>query len=89
MYTFLKWFNLTDATGPEALIVLAEEEIVAIDLQSDDWLQIDLPYLVSVHASSVTCSQYVSNVSTELWERIEACGNKQMEGQFSKKVSQT
>ncbi|XP_034242860.1 lethal(2) giant larvae protein homolog 1 isoform X2 [Thrips palmi] len=75
-----------DATGPEALIVLAEEEIVAIDLQGDDWLQINLPYLVSVHASSVTCSQYVSDVSPELWAKIEACGQKQMEGQFSSKT---
>lgn len=74
-----------DPTGPEALIVLAEEELVAIDLQSDEWLQINLPYLVSVHASSVTCSQYVSDVSQELWDRIEACGEKQMEGQFSRK----
>ena len=78
--------NFLDATGPEALIVLAEEELVAIDLQSDDWLQINLPYLVSVHASSVTCSQYVSDVSAELWEKIEAAGIKQMEGQFSDKV---
>ncbi|KAE8741158.1 hypothetical protein FOCC_FOCC013321 [Frankliniella occidentalis] len=84
----IDFFTITpveDASGPEALVVLAEEEIVAIDLQADDWLQINLPYLVSVHASSVTCSQYVSDVSPELWEKIEACGKKQMEGQFSNK----
>lgn len=85
-YWSYKFFVLPDETGPEALIVLAEEEIVAVDLQGDDWLQINLPYLVSVHASSVTCSQYVSDVSPELWEKIETCGQKQMEGQFSQKV---
>lgn len=74
-----------DGNGPEALIVLAEEELVAMDLQSDDWLQINLPYFVSVHASSVTCSQYVSDVSEELWEKISVAGQKQTEGLFSTK----
>lgn len=45
---------------PEALIVLADEELVAIDLLSDDWKMMNLPYLVSMHASAVTCSQHVS-----------------------------
>lgn len=45
---------------PETLIVLAEEEIVAIDLKDESWKMMNLPYLVSLHASAVTCSQYVS-----------------------------
>lgn len=45
---------------PEALIVLADEELVAIDLLSDDWKMMNLPYLVSLHASAVTCNQHVS-----------------------------
>lgn len=45
---------------PEALIVLAEEELVAIDLQSKGWKMLNLPYLVALHSSAVTCSQYVS-----------------------------
>lgn len=44
----------------EALVVLAEEEIVVIDLLSDEWKMMALPYLVSLHASAVTCSQHVS-----------------------------
>lgn len=44
----------TDGTDPEALIVLAEEEIVAIDLASTDWKMMNLPYLVSLHASAVS-----------------------------------
>ena len=39
--------------SPEALIVLAEEEIVAIDLTDPDWKMMALPYLVSLHASAV------------------------------------
>lgn len=39
--------------SPEALIVLAEEEIVAIDLTNPEWKMMALPYLVSLHASAV------------------------------------
>lgn len=39
--------------SPEALIVLAEEEIVAIDLTNSEWKMMALPYLVSLHASAV------------------------------------
>lgn len=45
---------------PEALIVLADEELVVIDLLSDDWKMMNLPYLVSLHAAAVTCTQHVS-----------------------------
>lgn len=44
----------------EALVVLAEEEIVVIDLLSEEWKMMSLPYLVSLHASAVTCSQHVA-----------------------------
>lgn len=40
--------------APEALIVLAEEELVAIDLTDPDWKMLALPYLVSLHASAVS-----------------------------------
>lgn len=45
---------------PETLLVLTEEEIIAIDLKDENWRMMNLPYLVSLHASAVTCSQYVS-----------------------------
>lgn len=45
---------------PEALLVLAEEELVAIDLKDENWKMMNLPYLVSLHASAVTCTQYIS-----------------------------
>ena len=40
--------------NPEALIVLAEEELVAIDLTDPEWKMMALPYLVSLHASAVS-----------------------------------
>ncbi len=33
------------------LLVLCEEELVAVDLLSEDWPQFRLPYLIHVHAS--------------------------------------
>ncbi|XP_069685247.1 lethal(2) giant larvae protein homolog 1 isoform X2 [Periplaneta americana] len=68
---------------PEALIVLLEEELVAIDLLSDDWRMLSLPYLVSLHASAVTCSQHVSGVTQELWDSIVAAGKKQTQDLYS------
>lgn len=47
--------------NPEALIVLAEEEIVAIDLTNPQWKMMALPYLVSLHASAVNIFIYIIN----------------------------
>lgn len=61
------------AREPDALIILADEELVAIDLQSEDWKMMNLPYLVSLHASAVICSQHVSSTFRDhvrLVERI-------------------
>ncbi|XP_018338208.1 PREDICTED: lethal(2) giant larvae protein homolog 1 isoform X2 [Trachymyrmex septentrionalis] len=77
--------NNENPIGPEALIVLAEEELVAIDLTNPEWKMMALPYLVSLHASSVTCSQHVPNVSEELWEAIVAAGKAQTEHLYSDK----
>ncbi|XP_011873391.1 PREDICTED: lethal(2) giant larvae protein homolog 1 isoform X2 [Vollenhovia emeryi] len=77
--------NNESPAGPEALIVLAEEELVAIDLTNPEWKMMALPYLVSLHASSVTCSQHVPNVPEELWEAIMAAGKAQTEHLYSDK----
>ncbi|XP_031353819.1 lethal(2) giant larvae protein isoform X1 [Photinus pyralis] len=68
---------------PVALIVLADEELVAIDLLSDDWKMMSLPYLVSLHASAITCSQHVSGVSEELWEQLKDAGKAQTNNLYS------
>lgn len=65
------------------MIVLAEEEIVAIDLRSKGWKMMSLPYLVSLHASAVTCSQYVSGVPEELWEQLKDAGRAQTNHLYS------
>lgn len=72
--------------NPEALIVLAEEEIVAIDLTNPQWKMMALPYLVSLHASAVTCSQHVPNVPQELWDSIVSAGKAQTEHLYSDKA---
>lgn len=46
--------NNESPISPEALVVLAEEELVAIDLTNPEWKMMALPYLVSLHASAVS-----------------------------------
>lgn len=69
---------------PHTLIVLAEEELVAIDLDSDKWPSFQLPYISSLHSSAITCSQHVSNVPEQLWTKITDVGQSQMAA-FSKR----
>ncbi|KAI8435696.1 hypothetical protein MSG28_003949 [Choristoneura fumiferana] len=47
-----------------ALVVLAEEELVVIDLCDARWRPLRLPYLVSIHASAVTTMQLVDNIAS-------------------------
>ena len=67
-------------------MVLAEEELVVIDLHSPDWPTMKLPYLNSLHASPVICSQHVSNIPVEMWERLKEAGEKQVAGHYSERV---
>uniref|UniRef100_H3CAN4 LLGL scribble cell polarity complex component 2 n=1 Tax=Tetraodon nigroviridis TaxID=99883 RepID=H3CAN4_TETNG len=62
---------------PSALVVLVEEELVVIDLQTDGWPVIQTPYLVPLHSSAITCSHHVSAIPLKLWERITAAGDLQ------------
>lgn len=78
---------LTMSAGVSTLMVLLEEELVAVDLQSENWSQLPLPYLVSLHASAVTCAAYVSNVAPPVYEQILAAGKAQSNGAFSDSVS--
>uniref|UniRef100_A0A8C3J971 LLGL scribble cell polarity complex component 1 n=1 Tax=Calidris pygmaea TaxID=425635 RepID=A0A8C3J971_9CHAR len=63
--------------NPRALVVLVEEELVAIDLQTPGWPTIPAPYLAPLHSSAITCSCHVSNVPLKLWERIISAGEQQ------------
>ena len=65
--------------NPQALLVLLEEEFVAIDLLSENWPQYKLPYLYSVHSSAIICTHYCNNVSNKLYNKLVSIGNSQNE----------
>uniref|UniRef100_A0A668ANX4 LLGL scribble cell polarity complex component 2 n=1 Tax=Myripristis murdjan TaxID=586833 RepID=A0A668ANX4_9TELE len=69
---------------PSALVVLVEEELVVIDLQTEGWPVIQTPYLVPLHSSAITCSHHVSSIPLKLWERVIAAGELQLT-HYSKK----
>uniref|UniRef100_A0A8C4EK73 LLGL scribble cell polarity complex component 2 n=1 Tax=Dicentrarchus labrax TaxID=13489 RepID=A0A8C4EK73_DICLA len=71
-------------TDPSALVVLVEEELVVIDLQTEGWPVIQTPYLVPLHSSAITCSHHVSAIPLKLWERVIAAGDLQ-KTHYSKK----
>ncbi|XP_015216014.1 lethal(2) giant larvae protein homolog 1 isoform X2 [Lepisosteus oculatus] len=62
---------------PTALVVLLEEELVVIDLQTSGWPTVPSPYLAPLHSSAITCSYHISNVPTKLWEKIIGAGQQQ------------
>lgn len=75
---FLTLFACAPAfDDPYALVVLAEEELVVLDLQTAGWPPVQLPYLASLHCSAITCSHHVSNIPLKLWERVIASGSRQ------------
>ncbi|XP_048869300.1 LLGL scribble cell polarity complex component 2 isoform X2 [Brienomyrus brachyistius] len=62
---------------PSALVVLAEEELVVVDLLSAGWPVMQAPYLAPLHCSAITCSHHVSSIPLKLWERVRAVGQLQ------------
>lgn len=68
---------------PKALVVLAEEEIVLVDLTHPDWLQFKLPYLASVHSSSITCCQHYSDVPDDVFKQVLEAGRRQNESKYT------
>lgn len=69
---------------PHTLVVLAEEELVLIDLETQGWPAFALPYLNSLHCSPITCSQHVSNVPDNLWQKIADAGQAQNKNMSSR-----
>ena len=70
---------LSGADGsPATLLVLAEEEFVAVDLTTGDnnWPVYNMPYLNPIHASSITCITHVANVNKSVYDRILAASEK-------------
>lgn len=69
--------DVTEFDDPHAVVVLAEEEIVAIDLTSEGWPTFKQPYLCSLHSSAITCSHHAENVPEQLWTKIIEAGEQQ------------
>lgn len=70
--------SFLDYDDPHSIIVLAEEELVAIDLQSEGWQCYKQPYLWSLHSSAITCAAHNANVPEALWNKICDAGEQQM-----------
>ena len=68
---------LADNDDPHTLLILAEEELVAVDLLSAGWPCYELPYLSSIHASAILSATHVANVPQALWDRIKDAGESQ------------
>uniref|UniRef100_A0A672Z105 LLGL scribble cell polarity complex component 1 n=1 Tax=Sphaeramia orbicularis TaxID=375764 RepID=A0A672Z105_9TELE len=68
---------------PSALVVLLEEELVVIDLQTPGWPSLPTPYLAPLHSSAITCSCHISSVPPKLWERLVNAGKAQQGRQQS------
>lgn len=62
------------------LVILAEEEAVFIDLESEDWPSFAAPYLASLHSSAITCSVLASSVAADVYDKIKEAGSKQQSG---------
>lgn len=60
-----------------ALVVLLEEELVVIDLQTPGWPTLPTPYLAPLHSSAITCSFHISSVPSKLWEKLVNAGKAQ------------
>lgn len=65
---------------PHCVIVLCEEELVAIDLWSKEWPIWRLPYLHSVHDTCITAAAHVTDIAEDVWEKIIAYGKLQTVG---------
>jgi len=71
------WLFAIAADEPHSLLVLAEEELVAVDLSGDGWPTFSIPYMCSLHNSAVTCLSHVTNVPDTLWNKLTDVGRQQ------------
>ncbi|XP_042209122.1 lethal(2) giant larvae protein homolog 1-like isoform X2 [Homarus americanus] len=62
------------------LAILAEEEAVFIDLETEEWPAFAAPYLASLHSSAITCSVLASSVAEDVFDKIKEAGSKQQTG---------
>lgn len=67
----------SECADPVALVVLAEEELVVVDLSSEEWPSFALPCLSSLHSSAITCTNHFANVPRPMWDRLLDAGRTQ------------
>lgn len=67
----------SECADPVALVVLAEEELVVVDLSSEEWPSFALPCLSSLHSSAITCTNHFANVPRGMWDRLLDAGRTQ------------
>ena len=64
---------IEDNGSPKAMVILAEEELVTVDLSAETWpVTYNLPYLNPIHASSITCLTHVPSVKQEIFDKIKS-----------------
>jgi len=63
-------FNNKSKNEPDFIVVLCDEELVCIDLSTPGWPSLSPPYLASLHASAITCQHLVTNVASEVFNKI-------------------
>ena len=74
---FFVTFSEQNPSQVEVLVVLLEEELCAYDLTDATLPSVKLPYLHSIHTSAVTCNHLVSQVTSEIFEKICDAGAHQ------------
>lgn len=67
----------SECADPVALVVLAEEELVVVDLCSEEWPSFALPCLSSLHSSAITCTNHFANVPDHMWRKLLEAGHTQ------------
>lgn len=69
--------------SPSCLMILSEEELVAVDLTAPDdaaWPMHSLPYLNPIHASAITCVSHVAGVDSQVYDRLQDAGKNEGAG---------
>uniref|UniRef100_A0A7E4UZA7 LLGL domain-containing protein n=1 Tax=Panagrellus redivivus TaxID=6233 RepID=A0A7E4UZA7_PANRE len=67
---YFQWFE------EQVLFILCKQELCVIDLTGPKSKPFDLPYLYPVHSVPVTCSQVVSDIPPDTYNRIVEAGVK-------------
>ncbi|GIY11100.1 lethal(2) giant larvae protein homolog 1 [Caerostris darwini] len=82
-FTISDAFDESEFDNPCALIILLEEELIALDLESESWLSFKYPYLEIPHSSPITCFQYVMDVHKDMWKLLKTSCQGELLKEFS------